>query len=112
MAYGSASCHAFGMEKASDDYQGKRVIDSHGQRPQRHPVQVREPEPFRPEPVRPPSEPRPKYRPDPEFEGQKQPMAMGMSAGYGLIKGKDIYQVNQLDLSIGSYFEKNQLISR
>jgi len=96
------------MEKSSDTHRGDRRIETETRRSYRH-------EPHRIDAPRrwhdaEPSETVPEVPPSLAPTGEKQPWLIGLSAGYGVIRGDDIYQLNQFDLSVGGYLDEHQLL--
>jgi hypothetical protein len=111
------------MEKASDTHEGDRVIET-GSRPhhrphphhgpgESHPTgptlwDLLLPSPPPDEDLSPPSGPGVLGLPSTGKDGRSGVFAL--SAGYGMIKGEDLYQLNHIDISFGGYFdEKNRL---
>ena len=95
------------MEKASDSYQDDRRIEAETRRPNRprphrieEPFMIHDPEPLETAP--------PAVLAPPSPGGQKEPWLIGLSAGYGVIRGDDIYQLNQFNLSVGGYMDEHQ----
>jgi hypothetical protein len=58
--------------------------------------------------MRMPSETVPEVAPSLSPTGEKQPWLIGLSAGYGVIRGDDIFQLNQFDLSVGGYLAQTE----
>ena len=100
------------MEKASDDNTEDNVIHTEHHRPQFKPHHHHEAEDWdttdpESDSLPSPSEGHPALAPG---ERNALPGVFALSAGYGIIKGEDVYQLNHIDLSFGGYLdEKNRL---
>ncbi|MEJ2037504.1 MAG: hypothetical protein P8X55_01035 [Desulfosarcinaceae bacterium] len=97
-------------EKASDDHKGDRVVES-GRQPHPHPWHHHRPADAGAMDEALAQETQPAgTTPSASPQGSREPGVFALGAGYGLIKGEDFYQLNQIDLSLGGYLdEKNRL---
>jgi hypothetical protein len=94
------------MEKASDNHSGDRRIETATRRPyEPRPHRIDAPHRLHDRETLETASPA---APLPSPGKEKEPWLIGLSAGYGVIRGDDIYQLNQVDLSVGGYLDEHQ----